>query len=479
MKKSKSRDVWRALEKRPYPRTLENLSVSNLKGFADSKIVFQKGITAICGGNGAGKTTLITALYCLLASNHESFSSFLMERLNGATISAVINCTEHGEILKELEDRLPTDRSTQQELDVIHLDMAKQCLDTIKLFSSIANLDEMLAGVEEYIFDNKAISSISYIAGKTYSAVSAFELDMGEEDEYLPYFRVTCGDVTYGSESMGLGELAAHCILWNLNRLTPKSIVLIEEPETYLAPSSQVALINSIAQLSVTKDLCIILSTHSPSIINLLPMNSIKFISRPSEQAFVIDSVHTSEYLDALGLRVSKQGILLVEDEVAKEFACNWINHFAPHILKEYQIVIATGGESRITQALSFPQVGDWLKIIGLYDGDQRNPPPQNSEWSFSFLPENVAPEIFLRNAATCTPMKLAEFIGIQNKGRLLLALDSLNGCDHHDWLLQLSEKLGISLSYTISALFRNWLNDPQNYPKAKQSIDELLSAIR
>jgi hypothetical protein len=113
----------------------------------------------------------------------------------------------------------------------------------------------------------------------------------------------------------------------------------MEEPESYLAPRSQEALLDVIAKIAADKRLWIILTTHSPSIIKNIPMEHIRLLSRVNESVEITTPTYDSEYLYSLGLKPNRLGVILVEDRCARELSKCWLGRFDPSILQEYEIV--------------------------------------------------------------------------------------------------------------------------------------------
>src|SRR5207249_4749613 len=103
---------------------------------------------------------------------------------------------------------------------------------------------------------------------KEYSECKIFEVPEYDEIEKFPYFKATSNGVSYGSETMGQGELSLLIVLWELLTLPKNSILLLEEPETHVSPRSQEALMNVIAQNIVEKGIWTIVTTHSPVIVS-------------------------------------------------------------------------------------------------------------------------------------------------------------------------------------------------------------------
>lgn len=81
----------------------------------------------------------------------------------------------------------------------------------------------------------------------------------------------------------------------------PHIIYAIEEPETALHPTQQKMLIESLIELSTANVNQIILTTHSPSIAKMLPIESLRLITRDDEKNKVIyDSIFKENILNEI-----------------------------------------------------------------------------------------------------------------------------------------------------------------------------------
>jgi predicted ATPase len=65
-----------------------------------------------------------------------------------------------------------------------------------------------------------------------------YEVEVGE-GRVAPFFEVALGNDRYDSRTMGAGELAILFLWWSIDRASEDTLILIEEPETYLSPGSQ------------------------------------------------------------------------------------------------------------------------------------------------------------------------------------------------------------------------------------------------
>lgn len=68
---------------------------------------------------------------------------------------------------------------------------------------------------------------------------------------------------------------------------SPCVIYAIEEPETSQHPNYQTMLIESLLRLAARKECQILLTTHVPALAGLLPIESIRFISKDEKMAYL------------------------------------------------------------------------------------------------------------------------------------------------------------------------------------------------
>ncbi|OIJ16500.1 hypothetical protein BKP45_21065 [Anaerobacillus alkalidiazotrophicus] len=473
-------DHWRKTYKRKYQIKVSEMEYVNLRGLGNGKVEFHGGITAICGVNGAGKTTLLNALAELIGTKDTLSTNNSTLKIGDATLFGKLNVTQGKD--EQIEKSLKYEEG--QSIGAEDIDYEKVWLDLsakgplmVSQFSKMTNLKELLDSVEPIIFNDNEIAELSYIVGKQYESCYIYELEL--DDEEVPYFFVKTGGLEYGTELMGLGELSILYIIWNMKRISEKSIMIIDEPETYLSYQSQVSILDIMARYSSEKSIWMIMSTHSFGMLRKIPSQHIKLLTRVGRDVRL--TTHSNEfiYLNALGMPKQKSGVILVEDRVAREFARLWIGRFAPHIIQEY-LIKDIGSVSEIESALKFPLLDGWINIIGLFDGDQRNRLTEKDKeafnWPCSFLPSTEPPEKVLKEAAR---INIEELAGKLQKDidELFIILSKLEGKDHHDWILDLHKELGISLDSLISALLDTYLIEHED--EAKQAFEELLAIIQ
>jgi hypothetical protein len=165
--------------------------------------------------------------------------------------------------------------------------------------------------------------------------------------------------------------------------------------------------------------------------------------------------------------------VVLVEDKAAREFVRALLDRIAPDLSRLYQI-IDVGDNSKVVAALThFPSAANWLSMVGLLDGDQRNTKIGPTQWRYEFLPGDAGPERLLRLAANAE--RLSDLLGIRGADEIGLVLADLEGRDDHDWLEQLPRLLGVAYEAVVGALMWCWLDTDG----AGESAEQVATFIR
>ncbi|MFF2157252.1 ATP-dependent endonuclease [Paenibacillus chitinolyticus] len=449
-------DQWRRVYKRNYDIAIKVLEYNNVLGLGTGTIEFHGGITAICGANGVGKTTLLNALLSVLSPENILISNAPMLRLDGSSLKGSL--ISKGVITQRTvnfsKDGLESTPQDFGDFEVIWIDSSFQSPRLVSLFTDMKNLTELLEAIEQRVSTPNELKELSYIIGKEYDNCETFEIeDIGGLD-VLPYFKVQSSGKTYGIETMGLGEVAIHYIIWQLYRASKNSIILLEEPEAYLAPKSQEALINIIAKLSQEKGISVILTTHSPEVLKRIPIEHVRLLARVGPSVRIITPDYKSEYLTTLGINTNKSGVILVEDRFAREFTKSWVGKHDPHFLQEYEI-ISVGSDNKIVSLLKDIPYMNWFRVLGLLDGD-RHELKEVYNWPYTFLPGLCPPEKLLKDVALVNIEELALVLK-REVNAVHRILSTLEGANHHDWFEEFHKGIGMTYEQLMASLVDLW----------------------
>lgn len=477
MRMAKAADHWRHVYEKPFKIKINKVGFSNLKGFGSGSIDFEGGITAICGGNGVGKTTLLNAISSVLTCERAVHDKSIRNKLSGSSLIGefVNGTTKFTRSVNLTYDSIDAEPETVG-LESVWIDSAYFAPQLVSIFSEMSNLDEMLDAEEPIEATEEELEFLSYTVGKEYESCETYELEL-ENYGVLPFFKVVSEGIGYASQDMGLGELAVHFILWQLHRASKNSIVLMDEPETYLAVRSQESLLDVVAKISNEKKLWTILTTHSPSILKSIPVKHIRLLTRVGDTTQIVAPLDQYDYFLTLGITTQKSGVIFVEDRAAREYAKCWLGRFSSSLLHQFEIVDVQSKENILHQLSDFPNIGRWFKVFGLFDGDQRGEIDKKFNWCYSFLPGSDPPELQLKKVAKQNRKKLAALTG-RGLNRINIALANLDGKNYHDWLIEFPEHIGIGYDQLISYLFDLSMADPTIEASIEDAFKELIGEL-
>jgi len=459
-------DVWRRFERDvSRPLAVTAIEYEELPGFAAATVEFGKPITAICGANGAGKTALLTAVWLALDPGAARTKANLL-RLGNARIATSVLCD--GVMRKYSIDVGNLEDTSEPNAPTTYIDSAPASMEIQHIFSQKEDIDAVLNGIDPIELNRDDIKSLSFMVGKDYQSVEIFEIE--EANVIIPFVRVTAQNLQYDCRTMGLGELCVIYIFWKLLVAESKFVCLIEEPETFVSPAAQRALADLIAATSTSKRLWVIITTHSPTVIERLPQESIRFLYHLNGQSQVLPQASREAALKRLGLRPAAATIIAVEDRVSREFFRLWAGEHDIELLGRVEL-IDVGGASNITAARkSFPK-SKFIRLIGVYDGDQQETIIRKAdETPFCFLPGSDSVEAMLRDVANQYVEQVAKMVG-RPQELVAVSLSELAGIDDHDWLLDFSERVGLTLEQMLQGLFRCWFALEENSSKSEQAF--------
>src|SRR5262249_37743001 len=124
---------------------------------------------------------------------------------------------------------------------------------------------------------------------------------------------------------------------------------------------------------------------------------------------------------------------------------------------------------------------GDWLTLIGIYDGDMRSSiAGGNFKWPHIFLPGTAAPEellvAHLRGTGNSADLLTSELH--KTYEQVTVALTPVAGLDPHDFFTEIGRSLNLPTATVRAASVRIWLQNAANMDLAETFIAELKAAI-
>jgi len=178
----------------------------------------------------------------------------------------------------------------------------------------------------------------------------------------------------YSEAFAGSGELAVIRLVQEILKAPPGSLILLDEPEVSLHPAAQKNLRNFLLeQIKRTKHQ-IIISTHSPSLIEGLPRESIKVFHQKFDTGkFIIkENILPEEAFFFIGQDIDDKINIIVEDTLSKKMIDRLLFKLGEEVSNRFEVKFISGGSSVLQQYISVYSNTNIEKAFFVFDGDQK-----------------------------------------------------------------------------------------------------------
>lgn len=195
---------------------------------------------------------------------------------------------------------------------------------------------------------------------------------MFEEWGYSVIFETD--NYTYSEAFAGSGEMAVVRLVLDVLGAGQYSLVLLDEPEVSLHPGAQKRLKHFLLEQTRRKQLQVVISTHSPSIIEDLPYSAIKVFSQlPSGKFNVRNGITPDEAFFHLEQTNPARKTLIVEDTLSKEIIGGVLKEMGADAESLFQVTYYSGGASVIkNNFINVYSHSNELNKFIIFDGDQK-----------------------------------------------------------------------------------------------------------
>lgn len=296
------------------------------------------------------------------------------------------------------------------------------------------------------ILSNNELKWTSFILGKEYQAGKFLEHSFFNNVGYTVIFKTAHAE--YSEAFAGSGEVAVVRLVLKILEAENYSLILLDEPEVSLHPGAISRLkIFLLEQIKVKKHQ-IILTSHSPSIVQGLPREAIKiFYQNPGNGRFLIkENLTPEEAFYHIEFPLNEKKNIIVEDVLAQEIILSTLSYIGEETKNLFTVKFNPGGESVIKKefATVFCRENNSKNFI-FFDGDQK-PKNPHTDW---------------RNLSTndLTVSNLMAIIKIEINEDIKFSVDSLqNSGNQGQQLLLLKNYMDYFLNYVFYL--------PQNIPE-------------
>jgi len=317
-------------------------------------------------------------------------------------------------------------------------------------------------------FNQEALSRISEIMGKSYSGGKFAVTDADTE-------RPVSVLASEGNEFSGFHQGAGELTISELLQVEPvkNSLILIDEIETSLHPRAQRRLIRDLANLCRERELQIILTTHSPYVLEELPPEARCYILTTSGKKMIVSGVSPEFAMTKMDDESHPECDLYVEDERAKILLREILMTQAPDIVSRVQIIAF--GAASVGQSL-----GQMVKqkrfvrpTLVFLDGDQ--PVAEGTiPLPGSDAPERVVFDGLKSQKWALLPMRTGrDFSAIEDACARAMTIG-----DHHEWVSSAAKTLSLGGDVLWQTFCAAWSADCLSKLESDKIILPIMEAL-
>ena len=385
------KELWPRLQsKKPHlPHFLDEVRLSGIRGIRSLKVPFDYPVSVIAGGNASGKSTVL-------------FATASAYKVPGAGVKDFVPSTlfpdyrpRHGDrederqpVTIEFEYSTPNGRrsmrwrrvkgwnrsffgrkgAAQPERPVYLRTLTN--LSNPSEVRGVLRMSHLKDAPEETSLTASQINFAQQMLPFSYSDV--VHLSSGKKS--LLFAEQETG-ASYSELHMAAGERAILRLSLEIAQLRD-ALVLIDEVEAGLHPWVQQLLMLQLQQLALRNDLQVIVTSHSPVVLDSVPGNGRIFLERGDDGQVTLYPAHRDIIRNALYGRSRDALNLLCEDDTAEGILNGVLDHLIPkeRIRREsIQVGRNTGADEFPMHAAAFRKFGLLDNFVFVLDGDQKH----------------------------------------------------------------------------------------------------------
>ncbi len=419
------KELWPRLQgKKPHmPQFLKAVRLQGLRGIRNLRVVFDYPVCVIAGMNASGKSTVLLAAACAYEVPGAGARDYVPSTLfpnyvpkGGARgddrpeISIEYEYSEGNDaILMAWRRRKGWTRSffgrkkQRQPKRAVYLRTLSN-LSSPPEVRGVLSMSHLKTVPEEHPLTAAQIDfAQSMLPFRYREVVRLSKTGKGGRDLL---FATHKDDTAYSELHMAAGERAILRLSGEIAQLRG-ALVLIDEIEAGLHPWAQQLLMLQLQQLALRNDLQVIVTSHSPVVLDAVPANARIFLDRDEHGDVEVRPPYQDIIQNAFYGRSVNVLNVLCEDEVAEGILRGVLDYLAPRMFIQHdQIRIGcdTSAQEFPAHAAAFKRIDLLDNFVFVLDGDQRDKDVEKrlraraGDWRgpVLFLPGDVAPEVWL-----------------------------------------------------------------------------------
>ncbi len=416
--------LWENLrgKKNHMPHFLEEIRLDGIRGIKDLTVPFDYPVCVIAGGNATGKSTVLFAAACAYKVTTAGPRDFVPSSLFPAhrsktggredELSAVSLEYEYSTPDGRMSMRWRLGKSWNRSFFGRKGGRQPERLVYLRTLSNLANPSEVRSilrmshtktSLQEMPLNAAQIDFAQQIIMLPFRYKEVIKLaDTAHRDKDL-LFAVQDNGTSYSELHMSAGERAVLRLSQAIAQMQD-ALILIDEVEAGLHPMIQQLLMLHLQQLALRNDLQIIVTSHSPAVLDSVPAEARIFLERNNEGKVRRSPAYKDIIQNALYGRSNEVLNLLCEDEAAENILRGIFEKIFPLAEINPQSVRIgrnAGAPEFPGHAAAFQKFNLLGNFVFVLDGDQHNTGIEEKitnqaggrEQDIVYLPGNCSPE--------------------------------------------------------------------------------------
>ena len=198
-------------------------------------------------------------------------------------------------------------------------------------------------------FDVDMIDAVNYVLGQKYTSIKYIDHTFFGARGYTFLF----SNITdYSDAFAGRGEASVARIVFRVFTAKPKSLIILDEPETSLHIDAQKKLVQVLINKSLLEKHQVVIATHSPFMAEELPRHAVKLaVPQADGSVVLVDEGSSADTIYHLGGQIPSESLttIFVEDKLSEYIVKRAIERQLPESTRsQLTVSILTGGASTI-----------------------------------------------------------------------------------------------------------------------------------
>lgn len=437
--------IWDQLrqKKLQYSRFLEQINIRHLRGISDLTINFQYPVTVIAGHNACGKTTVLFACACAYepqTGNPRNYTpATLFPNLSIKQSSSTLNDSDLPTVFefyysidkKKQAMRWAKGKSWNKSYMGQKKGRQPQAGIYLRTLANLTSPSEVrsvlqIASNSNLVFEDLTSHLLAFaqrVLPMQYGKVTLIKKD---PKDLLFVSRNDPNNTQYSEFHMSAGERMVLRISKDISTLK-NALILIDEIETGLHPFTQQQLMLELQRIALRNELQIIVTSHSPVILDSVPLEARIFLERTEDNV-----VEKPAYKDIIQKALYGQSLeklsLLCEDEMGEYFVLGILDYLNPRLnLVPDDIVVGrdTGKDEFPAHITALGKFGKLSEFVFILDGDaylSADAKMKEAAGKFNFtlqplyLPGKTTPEAWAWQVLTENTAEYANKLGIDER---------------------------------------------------------------